>query len=95
MKELRLLIASAMLSSFVLYPAIASANDDDLEVTMDVVDDISDIDGVIIDVRAFSTEDGDGEGADIDGQGDGDHESGGDGDHEGGDDTRILFSQEW
>ena len=46
MKKLNLFIASTALSCFALFPAAASANDlDELEVTMEVLDDIGELDG--------------------------------------------------
>lgn len=76
MKELRLLIASMTLTCFALFPAVSHA-DDDLDVTMDVFDDLSKIDGMVADMQGPEMPDADDD--------DGDHGSDDGGEHHGDD----------
>ena len=72
MKQFNIFLASLALSLFALFPAAAMADDDELDVTMEVLDSIADIDGQVIVMQG--PEDGglDGPGD----QGDGDEHDG-------------------
>lgn len=48
MKRINIFLTSVALSLFVLFPAAAHADDDELDVTMDVLDSIADLDGDVI-----------------------------------------------
>jgi hypothetical protein len=50
MRELKLLLASMALASIALLPAISSANDE-LDVTMDIIEDLTDIDDEVSTMR--------------------------------------------
>ena len=102
MKNFRLLIASMVLTCFALIPVVSLA-DEDLEVTMDVIDNLSQVEGVIIQMTAAKGDDegghdGEDGGDDHDGdQGDDEHdgEVGGDGhDGEEGGDSGDEFGHE-
>ena len=51
MKHIRIFFASLVLTCFALSPAAALANDDELDVTMEVIDDLADIDGEVMRMR--------------------------------------------
>ena len=51
MKQLNILIASMVLTTTGMLPAVALADMDDLDVTMEVLDDIADIDGQVLVMR--------------------------------------------
>ena len=65
MKDLKLLIANMVLTCFALFP-VASLADDDLDVTMEVLDNLAQIEGVVLELR----------GPEGDDEGDDDSESG-------------------
>ena len=69
MNKLRLFMATLAATCIALIPAISSANDDLDDMTMEVFDDISDIDGAVTEMRG---PDGDESGStDFDGDHDG------------------------
>ena len=84
MKSFRLLVASTVLTCFALFPVVSLA-DEDLDVTMDVIDNLSDIEGVILEMSAVMDDDDDSLGGD-DHDGDEDRDDRHDGDDEYGDD---------
>jgi len=60
MKQTNLLLAALILTSLSLLPAAATAQElDDLDVTMEVVDDVEGIGDVVIEMRGPETTDGD------------------------------------
>ena len=87
MKELKILLASMALTCSALFPAVSSANDE-LDVTMDIFEDLADIDDDIATMRGpgdhdddfgddeHSGEDFDGEGFDAESDEDSDAEEG-------------------
>jgi hypothetical protein len=71
MKKLNVLIATLFLTSLSLLPAVASAEDlDDLEVTMEVVDNVEGIVDVVTEMPGPEFADGDSEDGRLDGSGD-------------------------
>jgi len=73
MKQFRIFIASLALTCLAFFPAIALADDDDLDVTMEVFDDLKGMDDDLVVMRGPDHEDDDEE---HDGEeADGDHES--------------------
>ena len=80
MKELKLMIASMVLTCFASFP-VASLADDDLDVTMEILDNLAQIEGVVLQMTDPDDNDkgadgGGDEGDDYedDGAGDDDHE---------------------
>lgn len=67
MKRLGIFVAGFALSSLSLLPATAMANDDELDVTMEVLDSVADIDGQVLVIP--EPEDDRLEGADNEGEG--------------------------
>lgn len=78
MKHVRIVLTSVVLSGIALFPAAAPADEDELEVTMEVLDSIADIDGDVI-VMPGPEDDSegrlDGEGFDTEGDGIADHDA--------------------
>ena len=83
MKNLKLLIASMALTCFALFPA-ASLADEDLDVTMEVFDNLTDVEGVVLEMAISGGEDG----------GDGDDDRSDDHESDGHDDDRSRGSDE-
>lgn len=50
MKEFKLILASMAVTCFTMFPAAAAANDE-LEVTMEIFEDIADVDGDVVEMR--------------------------------------------
>ena len=86
MKKLNLLIANMVFACVALFPP-ASLADNDLEVTMDVIDNLSQVEGVILEMSAVKGNDEGGDDRGGDHEGDGDRADGHDdrGDDYGGD----------
>ena len=99
MKELKLLIAGMVLTCIALFP-VASLADDDLDVTMEILDNLAQIEGVVLQMPGPDDDDksgGGGEGDDYedDGAGDDDHENGFEHDgEEDGDDHEDSFEHD-
>ena len=78
MKEFKLLIASMVLTCFALFP-VASLADDDLDVTMEILDDLAQLEGVVLQMPGPDGSDKGSAGGDDDGD---DHEDEDGDDHE-------------
>ncbi len=68
MKDLKLLMASMALTCLAMFPVASLADDDGLDVTMEVLDDLGQVDGVVLALPARDGEDGgdDGDGMEED-----------------------------
>ena len=75
MKAFKLLMASMVLTCFALFPVVSLA-DDDLDVTMEILDNLAQIEGVVLQMRGPDDNDKGGDRGDDEGD---DHEEDGDG----------------